>query len=119
MLETRLGMAPDLGGSQPLVELVGVSRAMEIFLTGRRIGAVEAQALGLATSVVSRAELSATVDRLVATLLETPRDAATETKALLRAASTSSLEDQLRAERLAAVRRLRVLFGNHSEGDSQ
>jgi enoyl-CoA hydratase/carnithine racemase len=119
MLETRLGMAPDLGGSQPLVELVGVSRAMEIFLTGRRIGAVEAQALGLATSVVSRAELDATVDRLVATLLETPRDSATETKALLRAASTSSLENQLRAERLAAVRRLRVLFGNHSEGDSQ
>jgi enoyl-CoA hydratase/carnithine racemase len=118
MLETRLGMAPDLGGSQPLVELVGISRALEIFLTGRRIGAVEAQAIGLANAVVPAAELESTVDRLVATLLETPRDSATATKALLRGASTRPLEDQLQAERQAAVRRLRVLFGNHSEGES-
>jgi enoyl-CoA hydratase/carnithine racemase len=119
MMEPRLGMVPDLGGSKPLVDLVGVSRALEICLTARRIGAAEAQQIGLATSVVSRDELDAAVDRLVAALLETPRDSAVATKALLQSASGRSLYWQLRAERRAQVQRLRRLFGGPTEGGSQ
>lgn len=38
MAETSLGIVPDLGGSKPLVDAVGFSRALEICVTGRRVG---------------------------------------------------------------------------------
>jgi enoyl-CoA hydratase/carnithine racemase len=116
MMEPRLGMVPDLGGTKALVDLVGVSRAVEICLTARRIGAAEARELGLATTVVDRAGLDAAVDDLVRSLLDTPRDAAIATKALLQGAPGRSLDEQLSAERRAAVQRLRLLFGGPTEG---
>lgn len=110
MREPSLGLVPDLGGTKPLADTVGVSRALEICLTGRAVAAPEAAELGLAEIVVPAAELEGTVRDLVEALLATPRDAAAATKALLREAPQRSLEDQLAAERQAQVRRLRALF---------
>ncbi|MQA85174.1 MAG: enoyl-CoA hydratase/isomerase family protein [Streptosporangiales bacterium] len=112
MKEPSLGLVPDLGGTKNLVDTVGTGRAIEICLTGRRIGAVEARELGLAQLVVERAELDASVRDLTAALLVTPRDAAAATKELLQAASRRTLEEQLVAERRAQVGRLRALFGH-------
>lgn len=109
MAETGLGLVPDLGGTKRLVELVGYSRAAEICLTGRRIAADEAARIGLAAAVVPGAELDAAVQATVQALLKPPRDAATETKALLLAASGRSQPEQERAEREAQHRRLRDL----------
>jgi enoyl-CoA hydratase/carnithine racemase len=111
MAEPTLGLVPDLGGTKRLVDLVGYSRAAEICLTGRRVGAAEALSIGLASSVVSLAELDATLERTLAALLSVNRDAATETKALLRAASARSQSDQEAAERDAQYRRLRAIVG--------
>ena len=38
MREPSLGLVPDLGGTQPLVEAVGYARALEICATGRWVG---------------------------------------------------------------------------------
>jgi len=38
MAETGLGLVPDLGGTKPLYELVGRSRAFDLCVTGRRVG---------------------------------------------------------------------------------
>nr|WP_026212223.1 enoyl-CoA hydratase/isomerase family protein [Longispora albida] len=111
MAEPSLGLVPDLGGTQPLAELVGYSRALEICATGRRVGALEAERIGLATLVVPREELDEAVEDLVAGLLSTNRDAVVETKALLLGAAHRSYEAQLAAERQAQVRRLRDLAG--------
>ena len=111
MAETSLGLVPDLGGTKPLVDAVGYARALEICVTGRRVGAAEAERLGLATLVVPRDQLSAATDDLVAALLAAPRDATIETKALLRAAVGSTQADQEPAERAAQVRLLRGLAG--------
>jgi enoyl-CoA hydratase/carnithine racemase len=106
MAETGLGLVPDLGGTAPLVETVGYSRALEICVTGRRIGAEEALRLGLATLVVPRAELAAATRDLVAALLAPPRDAVVETKALLLGALDRTRDEQEAAERAAQLRRL-------------
>lgn len=111
MAEPSLGLVPDLGGTKRLVELVGTSRATEICLTGRRVGAAEAAAIGLASRVVPTAGLDAAVAETVRLLLAVDRDAATETKALLLAARERGQQQQERAEREAQYRRLRALAG--------
>jgi enoyl-CoA hydratase/carnithine racemase len=111
MAEVTLGLVPDLGGTKPLVELVGYARALEICATARRIGAAEAERIGLANLVVPRAELQAATDDLAAAVLTGPRDAIVEVKALLAGAAGRSYEEQVRAEREAQTRRIRDLAG--------
>src|SRR5919107_1626347 len=109
MRETSLGLVPDLGGTSLLVRAVGYSRALEICLTGREVGAAEAVATGLAQLSVPRAVLDDTVADLVAALLAPDPDAVRETTALLfGAASGRSDDEQLAAERAAQGRRLRA-----------
>ena len=50
--EVRLGLVPAGGGTQLLARRVGRSAARDLVLTGRRVGAAEALALGLADRVV-------------------------------------------------------------------
>lgn len=109
MRETTLGLVPDLGGTQPLVEQVGYGRALEICVTGRWVDAQEAGELGLATIVVPRADLDSTVSDLVAALSAAPPEAVTATKALLISATKRGYDEQLAAERNAQVKRLRAL----------
>lgn len=115
MAEPTLGLVPDLGGTKRLVDLVGYSRAAEICLTGRRVGAAEALAIGLASKLVPVDALDAAVGQTVAALLAVDRDAATETKALLLAAATRTQAEQEAAERDAQYRRLRSLTGRDAE----
>ena len=109
MRETSLGLVPDLGGTQPLVEAVGYSRALEICVTGRWVDAQEAREIGLATIVVPPDDLEAATSDLAEALTAPPREAVTATKALLRTATGRSYTDQLAAERMSQVRRLRAL----------
>ena len=111
MAEVTLGLVPDLAGTKRLVELVGYARALEICVTGRRLGAAEAQLLGLATLVVPAAELDQAAADLVAAVLAGPRDAVVEIKALLAGAAGRTHAEQQAAERAAQVRRLRDLAG--------
>ena len=52
MKEPALGLVPDLTGTKPLVDIVGLPRAIELCLTGRTVGAREAAELRLAELVV-------------------------------------------------------------------
>ncbi|WP_427893687.1 enoyl-CoA hydratase/isomerase family protein [Kribbella sp. GL6] len=110
MREPSLGLVPDLGGTKPLVELVGYSRALEICATTRWVEAAEAKELGLANIVVPADELAATVKDLSDALLGPLPGAIRETKALLLGAADRSYDDQLRAEREAQERRLKELI---------
>lgn len=109
--ETTLGLVPDLTGTSTLVELVGYSRAVEICLTGRAVGAAEAVPTGLANLAVPADQLDATVADLTAALLGPDPDASRETLALLRSAVRNDPAVQDAAERAAQVRRLGALAG--------
>ena len=109
MKEPSLGLVPDLGGTHPLVELVGYARALEICLTGRWVGADEAVVSGLAVLAVPAAELDATARDLAAAVLGAPAGAVRATKALLRGAASRGYDEQRAAERAAQAGRLREL----------
>jgi enoyl-CoA hydratase len=49
--EILLGIIPGGGGTQRLTRTIGKQRAMELVLTGRRIGAQEAFAMGLVNAI--------------------------------------------------------------------
>jgi len=51
--EVSLGIIPGAGGTQRLARAIGVARAKELILTGRRIGGEEAAALGLVSRAVA------------------------------------------------------------------
>ncbi|WP_419827284.1 enoyl-CoA hydratase-related protein [Sphingomonas sp.] len=55
--EIKLGVLPGMGGSQRLTLAVGKSKAMEMCLTGRMMGAEEAERSGLASRVVPADQL--------------------------------------------------------------
>ena len=109
MRETSLGLVPDLGGTKPLVDIVGYGKALEICVTGRAVGAAEAVASGLASVAVPADELAATTADLVAAILAAPEPAARELKPLLRRAATSDRDDPLRHEREAQGRLLHAV----------
>lgn len=109
MKEAALGLVPDLTGTKPLVDAVGYARALEICATARVVSAAEALEIGLATVVCPVAELDAATADLVAALTAPLPGAVRETKALLLAARSRTLDEQRRHEREAQIRRFREL----------
>jgi 2-oxoglutaroyl-CoA hydrolase len=63
--EVKIGMIPGSGGTQRLARMIGLGRAKDMVMRGRRIDAGEALSIGLVTEVVAPAELDAAVARLV------------------------------------------------------
>jgi enoyl-CoA hydratase/carnithine racemase len=114
--ETALGLVPDLTGTKPLADIVGLPRALELCLTARTVDAAEARELRLAELVVPAAELDAAVADLTAALLATDPAAARAAKALLAQAAASTLEQQAAAERRAQAGLMR---GRLAAGSAQ
>ena len=98
-----LGLTPDGGMSWWLPRVVGLRRAQEIILTGRRLSAEEAASLGLATLVVDDAELAAQAQAYAQRLAVAPSAAIGAARQLLLDGETRSLSDQLDAEIEAIV----------------
>ena len=99
--EVKLGMIPGSGGTQRLARLIGLGRAKDAIMRGRRIGAEEALSLGLVTEVVPEAELDAAVARLVEELAALSPLALRTAKSVLNSAYDGPLEQGLRLEGLA------------------
>jgi methylglutaconyl-CoA hydratase len=99
LTEVRLGIIPGAGGTQRLPRLIGESRAKEMILLGRRIGAAQALAWGLVHQVVPRAQLKTSVDALLAELAGCAPLSVTSAKSAIERGAARSLEDGLAIER--------------------
>jgi enoyl-CoA hydratase len=55
--EIKLAVTPGMGGSQRMTRAIGKAKSMEMCLTGRMMGAEEAEASGLVAKVVPTADL--------------------------------------------------------------
>jgi enoyl-CoA hydratase/carnithine racemase len=104
--ETRLGLVPDVGGSSRLPQVVGLGRAKELIMTGRVIGAADAERIGLANRVAEPDALDAATQELVDELLGCSPLAVGLAKRLLdasaRPALSTTLELEIAAQELCA-----------------
>ena len=104
MPETRVGLIPDVGGSSRLPQLVGLGRAKELVMTGKLIGAEEAERIGLATRVAPPEELDAAVQALADELLACAPLAVALAKRVMDASARPALSTTLELEVLAQER---------------
>jgi 2-(1,2-epoxy-1,2-dihydrophenyl)acetyl-CoA isomerase len=104
MAYSRIGATPDGSSSYFLPRLIGLRRAMELYLTNRTLSAKEAVEWGLITRAVPDAELRSVVDRLARELAQGPTKAFGGAKRLFHQSTTESLETQMELEAQAIAR---------------
>jgi len=92
--QVTLGIMPAWGGAERLVEIVGRSKAMLLVGLGRRLGAADAERLGLIDLVVPRADFDASLRELAESLGNLPPTAAAAIKAVIAAARPHVHRDQ-------------------------
>lgn len=97
--EIRLGVIPGAGGTQRLTRAIGKAKAMEMVLTARPMGALEAEAHGLVTRVVAPSETVATALEIGAAIAAMPPLAVIAAKDAVNRAEELSLGAGLEFER--------------------
>ena len=98
MAYSRIAATPDGSSSYFLPRLVGVRRALELYLTNRPLTAREALEWGMITRVVPDAELTAEVTKLARELAQGPSKAFGAAKRLFHQSTWESLETQMELE---------------------
>lgn len=96
LTEPRVGLAALGGGIQRLVEELGPKRAHALLLTGRKISAQEAKAMGFIAEVVSAADLLATAARWADEIMQCSPASIIATKAVARSLDGSSVRSSIK-----------------------
>ncbi|RFA10828.1 enoyl-CoA hydratase [Subtercola boreus] len=97
--EINLGVIPGMGGTQRLIRAIGKAKAMDLILTGRTMGAEEAERAGLVARVVPAADLLDTALEVATTIAAKSLPVAYAAKESVQVAFESTLSEGLRFER--------------------
>ncbi len=96
--EVGLGLIPGFGGTQMLAARVGMSVAMDLAVTGRKISGRDAAALGLVSRVTAHEQLDEEVENTIKGVLEGNPEAIQETKRLVKQSLHTPFEYGLSSE---------------------
>jgi enoyl-CoA hydratase/carnithine racemase len=106
LIETRVGLIPDVGGSSRLPSVIGLGRAKEMIMASKVIDGTEAERIGLVNRVAPAEELDAATDQLVNELLACAPRAVAYAKRLLDGVAkpnlSATLEQEVAAQELCA-----------------
>jgi enoyl-CoA hydratase len=97
--EITLGVIPGSGGTQRLTRLIGKAKAMEMCLTGRLLGAEEAERAGLVSRIVASASLVEEALSVAQKIASFPLHAVMMAKECVNRADEAPLAEGLRFER--------------------
>ena len=97
--EITIGVIPGAGGTQRLTRFVGKSKAMEMCLTGRTMGAEEAERCGLVSRILPVEELVDEAKAVAKKIAAMPRAAAMMTKEMVDTAYETTLSQGIHFER--------------------
>lgn len=109
--EVTLGVLPGIGGTQRLTLAVGKAKAMEMCLTARQMGAVEAEQSGLVARVFAKDELLEQTLLAAEKIAEKSLTAVMMIKESINRAFEVSLAEGLRFER----RTFHSIFASHDQ----
>jgi enoyl-CoA hydratase len=109
--EIRLGVTPGMGGSQRLTRAIGKAKAMEMCLTGRNMGAEEAERAGLVARVVPADQLIEEAMKTAEAIAAMAPLAAIAAKEMVNAAFETNLAQGILFER----RLFHGLFGSEDQ----
>ena len=109
--EIKLGVTPGMGGSQRIALALGKAKAMEMCLTGRMMGAEEAERAGLVAKVVPAADLIDEAMKTATAIAGMAPLASIATKEMVNAAFEMPLNQGIRFER----RLFHGLFGTEDQ----
>jgi 2-(1,2-epoxy-1,2-dihydrophenyl)acetyl-CoA isomerase len=110
----KIGLVPDSGSTWMLPRLIGTARAMEMFLTGRKVTAQEALTWGMVNQVVPDDQLMSVVGEIAAQFAAAPTQAIGYIKRAVEYASIHTLEEALEYE--ADMQDLAGRTADHAEG---
>lgn len=96
--EVSLGFLPGAGACQRLPRLIGISKAKELILTGRRFDAVEAERMGLVTKVVPHANVLEESLSMARKIAVNPPMSVVQSKIAINASQETPLSAGLRFE---------------------
>jgi enoyl-CoA hydratase len=97
--EIKLAVIPGIGGTQRLIREIGKSKAMDLILTGRMMGAEEAERAGLVARVVPATKLREEALKIAETIAEMSLPIAMMAKEAINRAYETPLSEGLRFER--------------------
>ncbi|BDV35219.1 enoyl-CoA hydratase [Methylocystis iwaonis] len=97
--EIKIGVIPGAGGTQRLTRAIGKAKAMDLVLTGRMMGAEEAERCGLVARIVPAADLVAEALKAGAAVAVMSLPAAMMAKEAVNAAFETTLTEGVRYER--------------------
>ncbi len=101
----RLGFTPDCGVTAQLPRFVGIRRALEYTVGGRKLDAAEALEWGIATEVVPADSVLTRALELAAVIADSAPGALGETRALIRSSFDRDLQANLDLEATTIVAR--------------
>jgi enoyl-CoA hydratase len=97
--EIKLAVIPGIGGTQRLIREIGKAKAMDLILTGRMMGAEEAERAGLVARVVPAARLGEEAMKTAETIAGMSLPIAMMAKEAVNRAYETALSEGLRFER--------------------